>query len=167
MFPNQRISTLAWDENSMATPRSFSSGIDLLHDACTGLTPPSSIKRGNNVTTSPCIGNEGLGFLADAAEKLTSPAKLKLTSPSPSKLELTSPSPSKLDFNGRNNTPGSNHVFCHENLDDWKYNWRSPLPSLANSKKKDRIKKNIMSILKDPSQLPKAEEPPPLPKAEV
>ena len=35
------------------------------------------------MTTSPCVGNEGLGFLADAAEKLTSP--------SPSKLKLTSP----------------------------------------------------------------------------
>lgn len=162
MFPNQRISTLSWDENGLNTPRSFSSGIDLLHGACTGLTTPSpSSAEGDSPTTSPCIGNEGLGFLADAAEKLTSPSKLAskldLTSPSPSKLELTSPSPSKLNFNSRNNTPGSSHVFCRENLDDWKYNWRSPLPLLANSKKKDRIKKNIMSILKDP----------PLPKAEV
>lgn len=131
MFPNQRISTLSWDENSMNTPRSFSSGIDLLHGACTGLTPPSSVKRNNNPATSPCIGNEGLGFLAAAAEK------------------LTSPSPSKLDFNSRN-TPGSTHVFCGENLDDWKYNWRSPLPLLVSAKKKARIKKNIMSILNDP-----------------
>merc|ERR1719174_729052 len=67
MFPNQRISTLSWDESSMNTPRSFTSGIDLLHGACTGLTPPSSVKRNKDTATSPCIGNEGLSFLADAA----------------------------------------------------------------------------------------------------
>merc|ERR1719174_1882635 len=129
MFPNQRISTISWDENALDTPRIFSSGIDLLHGACTGLTPPSSAEHDRNPNTSPCVGNEGLGFLADAAEK------------------LTSPSPSKLDFNSRNGS----FVFCRENLDDWKYNWRSPLPLLANAKKKARVKKNIMSILIDVS----------------
>merc|ERR1712032_431381 len=74
MFPNQRISTISWDENALDTPRIFSSGIDLLHGACTGLTPPSSTENDHNPNTSPCVGNEGLGFLADAAEKLTSPS---------------------------------------------------------------------------------------------